>query len=58
MTTSTRPMLVFVGLKEYIWRNKMKRKSLRDMPLIVYISFIFFAIAALSRAIYLKIKDY
>jgi len=36
----------------------MKKKSLNDMPLIVYISFIFFAIATLGRSIYRKVKDY
>ena len=36
----------------------MKRKSFKDMPLVVYISFIFLAIATFARAIYRKVKDY
>ena len=36
----------------------MKRKSLKDMPVIVYISLAFVAVATVARAIYRKVKDY
>ena len=36
----------------------MKRKSLKDMPIIVYISLACVAVATVARAIYRKVKDY